>query len=356
MLIKIYSPTAVQQNSEEWTRTHAVGTGPFQLVDYQADSYAKFKRFDGYWGGKPYLDGIEVRVVPDPMTALASLKANESDMWFTGTGLPLKELSELLNQGFKSNYFSAWLGSLVPDSANADSPYSKQSVREAVEYAIDKTKLAKTLGYGFMEPLTQLTFSFSLGYGKDNPVRSYDPAKARQLLTEAGLSSGFSTKIVVLDDAYYKDIATAIQGYLGAVGINAQLDIADSGRFGNLTRDTTGKYTYNNGLILVNLPYDPGIAAAQQFVKVFKLGGRYPSLARSAALNPLVDKINGCNSVQEAATLYQQLVAQASKEEMAIPVITLPDEVVYQPKVHTGLFKISLWTGSWVPATDWMEK
>jgi ABC-type transport system substrate-binding protein len=73
-----------------------------------------------------------MRFIPDPMTAAASLQAGEADAWFTNTGLPLKETRDLLQKGYKTNYFQAWFGCLIPDSANLDSPYSKKGVREAV--------------------------------------------------------------------------------------------------------------------------------------------------------------------------------------------------------------------------------
>jgi peptide/nickel transport system substrate-binding protein len=355
-MLYMFSPTSVQTHNAEWTGTHWVGTGPFELVDYQRDASVKYKAFDGYWGGKPYLDAIEIRVVPDPMTCVSALQAGEADMWFTSTGLPLKEVNDLKKMGYKSNSFEAWPIILVGDSLNADSPYSKLEVRQAVEYAIDKAKIASTLGYGLMSPLNQLTFTSGLGYNKDLPARSYNVQKAKDLLAKANLANGFTTKIIVMDDSFYRDIATSIQGYLTAVGINAQLDIADSGRFANLTRGTGDKNPWNNSLILVNIPYDPGLAAAQQFTRVFRSGSRYTSLARSAAFNGLVDKINASSAQDEATKLFQQLVAQADSEVLAIPLLALTDIVIYQPKVHTNLFMQSPTPGVWDPVHDWKEK
>ena len=351
----IFSPTAVQTMGLEKSRTRPVGTGPYKFSGYVRDSYVKFERFDGYWQGRPPLDGIEFRFIPDPMAAAASMQSGEADAWFTNTGLPLKETRDLLQKGYKTNYFQAWFGCLIPDSANLDSSYSKKGVREAVEYAIDKAAIAKTLGYGFMEPLTQLAFSTSLGYNKNDKGRLYNPAKAKQLLSEAGYANGFKTKITVLASSFYRDIAVAIQGYLAAVGIDAQLDVADTARFNTLTQSTGGKSTWNNGLILVNLPVDPGMSFIPQFLRVFAAGARYPSLARSPEFNKIVDTINSTDSDRELVKLCQQMVAQASNDQLVVPVLALPDHILYQKYVHASYFTIPS-PGVWPAYKDWMEK
>jgi len=351
----VFSPTAVQKMGLEKSRTRPVGTGPFKFSRYVRGSYIKFERFDGYWGGSPFLDGIEFKFIPEPMTAAATLQAGEADAWFTTTGLPLKEVRDLLQKGFKANYFPAWFGVLVSDSANADSPFSKKSVREAVEYAVDKAAIAKTLGYGYMEPLTQIAFPTSLGYNKDIKGRPYDPEKAKRLLAEAGYADGFKTKITVLSDSFYRDIATAIQGYLAAVGIDAKLDIADKSRFHELTISTGGKSTWNNGLILVNLPTNSGMSFIPVFLRVFRDGGRYKSLKRSPEFNKIVDKINSAETEQEAANLARQMVAQAYNDELVIPVLTLPTHFLHHKYLHAHYYIVPS-PGVWPAHEDWMEK
>ena len=206
-----------------------------------------------------------------------------------------------------------------------------------------------------MDPLTQLAFTTSLGYNKNNKDRSYSPAKAKQLLSEAGYANGFKTKITVLASTFYRDIATAIQGYLAAVGIDAQIDVADTARFNALTISTGNTSTWNNGLILVNLPVNPGMSFIPQFLKVFRAGARYASLARSPEFNKIVDIINSTESEQELVRLCQQMVAQASNDQLVVPVLTLPNHILYQKYVHTTFFTVPN-PGVWQAYEDWMEK
>jgi peptide/nickel transport system substrate-binding protein len=207
-----------------------------------------------------------------------------------------------------------------------------------------------------MEPLTQLSFQTSLGYNKALKGRSYNPAKAKQLLSEAGYPNGFQTKITVLADPFYRDIATTIQGYLATVGIDAKLDVADKARFNELTISTGGQSTWNNGLILVNLPTNPGMSFFRMFLRVFEDGGRYRSLTRSPEFNKIVDKINSAQSEQELVILSQQMVAQAYNDQLSIPVLALPCHYLYNKFVHTTAFSEIPTPGLNTTYKDWMEK
>ena len=71
------------------------------------------------------------------------------------------------------------------------------------------------------------------------------------------------------------------KAYLAAVGIDVQLDVADTARFTSLTWDTTGKNAWKDSLILSNMPLDPGLLFTDMFIRYFKPGARFASLARS---------------------------------------------------------------------------
>ena len=68
----MWSKQALTTKSPDWLRANPVGTGPFKLVEWRRDDHVKWERNKDYWQkGRPYLDGIEVRYVPDPVTASA---------------------------------------------------------------------------------------------------------------------------------------------------------------------------------------------------------------------------------------------------------------------------------------------
>ena len=75
----MYSPEALTKNGADWATTHPVGTGPFMLKEYEPNTSLKLVKNPNYWDkGLPYLDGIEIAMVPDPMTQMLAFKSGQS--------------------------------------------------------------------------------------------------------------------------------------------------------------------------------------------------------------------------------------------------------------------------------------
>src|SRR5260370_33880803 len=98
--------------------------------------------------------------------------------------------------------------SLIPDSKNPDSPLSKPKVREAISYAIDREGIARARGFGYWQPAYQLPNPGAPAYLADFPGQKYDPARAKSLLAEAGVASGFQTTITIMPALVDKDAMT----------------------------------------------------------------------------------------------------------------------------------------------------
>ena len=80
---QIISPTAFEKNGgKEWARANCVGTGPFKEVEFKRDDLIRYEKNKNYWRkGYPLLDGIEIRCIPDPVTASMIMESKEADQW-----------------------------------------------------------------------------------------------------------------------------------------------------------------------------------------------------------------------------------------------------------------------------------
>jgi len=226
----IASPTIYQQKGKEYADTHPVGTGPFEFVSYEANTKITFKKFSGYWQtGKPYLDGIEIHYIMDPLTLKAAMQSGELDMTNISLGQQQKEYQDL---GFAVSCNPMTTYVLVFDTANPDSPFSKLEVRQAVEYAIDREGMAKGLSYGTWTAPYQIPAPSNGAYDPNfKGGLKYDPAKAKELLTKAGFTNGFDTAIISQPASRQDDVEAAIQANLNAVNIRTQLKDLDQGTF-----------------------------------------------------------------------------------------------------------------------------
>ena len=218
------SPTAVEKNGAKWAEMHPVGTGPFKVEEFMRNVPVKYERFDDYWDeGLPYLDGIEITYMPDPMTRLISLKAGDVDVVI---GVELADAADLQVEGhFDLGSVSVACSNVFFNTRDPECIYADKRVRQAIEYAIDKEAMAKALGYGFTRATYEMIPRVYECPGK--VLRKYDPDKARQLLAEAGYPDGFKTEILIEPRPERKTDAVALQGYLAEVGIDLEVNVVE---------------------------------------------------------------------------------------------------------------------------------
>ena len=222
------SKQAFDTNGLEWVQVNPVGTGPFIFESFVPDVSLKAVKNPDYWvEGKPYLDAIETIFSADPVTSKMVLQAGDVDMG----GTSLNDVAEYEELGFDVFLATEAIWVLVPDTANHDSPWANQKVREAVEYAIDKESIAENLGYGYLEAPYQIAPRSSTVYDPNfSWERKYDPDKAKQLLAEAGYPDGFDTTIIIFPPSG-DDYILAVQAYLSQVGIKVDLEHTDFGKW-----------------------------------------------------------------------------------------------------------------------------
>jgi peptide/nickel transport system substrate-binding protein len=218
------SPTAFQKNGADWSRDNPVGTGPFKFVSYQRDVSYKATKNPDYWiKGKPYLDGVEILYIADPMTQKSVMQSGGADCSQVEAG---KIASDLKAQGFELAISVNSTFCMLPDTAHSNSPFANQKVREAVEHAINREAIAKAFSYGFWTAPYQIPAPASGAYNPDFTLgRKYDLAKAKQLMAEAGYPNGFNATLLVLPVGIDKNIPLAIQDDLKQININLEVSI-----------------------------------------------------------------------------------------------------------------------------------
>lgn len=265
LAMSMISKTAFDKNGKDWVRMNPVGTGPFKFVSYAKDTNFKAVKNPNYWkkaanGDKlPYLDAVELLFITDTVTQTSAMQAGEADVL---TVKPGKVAADMAAAGLTVKAAMIDTAVLIPDSMNADSPWANQKVREAAEYCIDREAISKGMGYGYTKPAYQIPGSADTTYDPNFPLaRKYDVAKAKQLMTDAGYPNGFKTNIYAAPVSLNKDAAVAVQGYLSKIGIQAEVQYPDAGKF---TSDfMLGKWT--GGVV-----YEP-IAGFPNYMNIFSI-------------------------------------------------------------------------------------
>jgi peptide/nickel transport system substrate-binding protein len=249
---KMVSPTAYEEMGEKAFALHPVGTGPFEFESYEPDVSLKFKKFEGYWQeGLPYLDGVEIRFVADPVVALTSFKSGEAHALYDVSATAAQELAAAGNT-IDSRVQAIW--AISGDTTSPECPFSKQEVREGIAYALDMPTIVDGVYGGFMPVTNQLALEGMMAYNPDIVGYPYDVEKARQLLSANGITpeTPWNTTLSYVTGQSEDELFTVMQEYLAEVGINITLNGLAFPSFKQ--KNSQG---FKNELIVLGLSYNP---------------------------------------------------------------------------------------------------
>jgi peptide/nickel transport system substrate-binding protein len=242
----IISPKAARTLGNDLNTT-MVGTGAFLLADYDRDQRITIVRNNAYWGTRARLDEVQFQVLRDANTRMNSVRRGDSDVITGIEPYSLKLLEEDKNVTVLSEP-SMNLGYLGMNCAVP--PFDNPKVRLAMCYAIDRDFIVNVLFNKTSVVATGIIPPGMLGYDPARVGWPYDPARARELLKEAGFPNGFKVTFSTHNRArIYSPVgvilAERVQQDLAAVGVSAELDQMEFPTF--LERQKSRQFEMANG-------------------------------------------------------------------------------------------------------------
>ncbi len=220
------SPTAAKAASLQDFGRAPVATGPFKLARWLSGDHITLVANKDYWRGAPNIDEITWKFVPQSSTRSAFLRSGDVDFVESIDGPDLATVQNDTNLIVNRVPLLSW--NFVGVN-NRTKPFDNVKVRQAISQAIDASALTKNVLLGAGLPQNQLVPKGMLGYLDGYKGSSYNPARAKQLLVEAGYPNGFETELWYATGytSSVKELSEAIQGYLQAVGIRARIVVND---------------------------------------------------------------------------------------------------------------------------------
>ena len=202
-----------------------IGTGAYKLVEWVKGSYVRLEAFDDYWEGAPPIKNVEIRPITEASTRFAALASGQVDIV---SGVPV-ELFDKIRTNPKLDVISrpARRSIFLALGNKPGSPPADIRVRQAMYMAINEDEIIEKIMRGHAAPAAQIPDPPTIGYNPDLKKLSYDPVKAKALLTEAGYADGFEITLTGPNDRYVQDakIAEAVAKYLAKIGIKVNLDV-----------------------------------------------------------------------------------------------------------------------------------
>ena len=209
-----------------------VGTGPFVVQDWQHDSKVTFRKNPDYWkkdeAGRalPYLDGVELVVIPDNSVAYLEFRKGNIDIL---SDVPNEFYTEIVKD-YKDRFQSRpTLTTQYYGMAVNKKPFDDLRVRQAFNYAVNRQAINELVmnnvfivGKGVLPPGMP-------GYNPDLKSYDYNPEKAKELLKEAGYEKGLTVTLQYNNNPRHKLIGEAVQAQLAELGIKMELQASELG-------------------------------------------------------------------------------------------------------------------------------
>jgi peptide/nickel transport system substrate-binding protein len=303
--------------------TKPIGTGPFKTVSWRPDAEFKLEANPDYWGGAPGLKNLTFRDIREVAARVTALETGEIDLTYalSPDQLPaLRKNPDLKADDVKTfGYYFIWFN-------GSRKPFTDKRVRQALWHALDVDALVKDLFAGSATKALAPIPSTVFGFAAQAPY-AYDPAKAKQLLADAGLPNGFEATMIWNPGSGPQDreLAQAMLSYWSKVGVKIKSQEMEAA---NWLKD----------LVALNWDLDFQTNGVTTGDADFTLRRLYYSTAkRNGYANPDLDKI-----LDEAAATVDQnkrkeLYAQANKviweEAVGIFPMELLDTWTYRKKV-----------------------
>jgi len=212
----------VERVGDDGFKKAPVGAGPYRVVSFNPGVDLVAEAFEGYWRKEPQVKRLVFKVMPDDATRSAALKKGDVDVIFQVNGPVAEDLRRTPNVRIVSRAGGNgvfWLD--MPEQWDPKSPWHDKRVRQAASLALDRQAVnqAESLGTSRLTgAIVPRSFEFALAL--DPPL--YDPARAKQLLAEAGYAGGFDAGEFYPYPPLYA-MGEALAGYLRAVGIRTRI-------------------------------------------------------------------------------------------------------------------------------------
>jgi peptide/nickel transport system substrate-binding protein len=227
------SKAAVEKLGIEFERK-PVGTGPFVVQEWTAKSQVVMKRNESYWDqGKPYLDGVVYKIIPDETVRLTNLKTGDVDLL---EQIPPKDVKSVKDGGEFTVVEAVGQGFDYLDLNTARPPFDNKALRQAVAWAVDREIIQEKIYYN-VGAVANGPFPASL-WAHDQGFAPYkrDVAKAKEKLKEGGKPDGFSFKLTVTNSPLNVLTAQVLQAQLKEASINMEIDLVDSSALSSALR------------------------------------------------------------------------------------------------------------------------
>ncbi|RYE62040.1 MAG: ABC transporter substrate-binding protein [Oxalobacteraceae bacterium] len=307
----------VDAGAGDWK--NLTGTGPFSITDYvPGNSHTYTKRAD-YWDKDiisgtelklPLLDKVVYRIIKDESTRVTAFRTGKLDILESVNWQNLDVLRKS-NPHIKHDTWTNFSGTMLVLRTDTK-PFDDIRVRRALNLAVNKEEIVKSYYNGNAELFAYPMHPDFVGYYEPlsampdsvKELFTYDPAKAKKLLAEAGFPNGFSFKVQVTSaNQEHQDLLPMIAGYLEKVGVKIEIQTMEYAAFLSVMSNKTHAAGY-----FMNIGHSNPLTAIR---KNFVTGQRWnPSMWSDPAFDAKMDATDQERDEDKRKVLIRELTRE----------------------------------------------
>jgi peptide/nickel transport system substrate-binding protein len=291
---------------------HPIGTGPFKFDSWVRNDRITLSRYDDYWGDKAKIDTLIIRPIADNAARLQALQTGEIQ------GYDLVEPQDIATIEGDSNlqiidrpaFNVAYVGFNI-----AKKPTDDIKVREAIAYGLDRQAVVDNFYSGRAVVATQFMPPEVVGYADDVPTYTYDPEKAKQILTDAGYTLPVALEFWYPTDVsrpYMPDPKRNFEAFAASLNKSGFKVTAKSAPW---NPDYLGRADEGNAGNLRMLGWTGDYGDADNFIGTFF---QSPQKAWGTTTNPLTDieKLLNDAEIETEESKREELYQEANRQIM----------------------------------------
>ena len=307
----------VEKVGEDGYKKAPVGAGPYKFVSFNPGVDLVMEAWDGYWRKTPSVKRLVFRSMADETTRAAALKAGDVDIVSLLSGPTAEEIKRTPTLRLVAARPPGVVFLDLPEQWDPKSPWHDRRVRLAASYALDRQALNRAETLGMSRPTGGL-IPRVLDFARAYEPPAHDPAKAKQLLAEAGYPSGFDAGDLTPFPPFFS-LAEAIGGQLQAVGIRTRLRTMERAAFLTAWREHKIKG------VIMGLGAPAGNAATRIEAYVLK------------------DGIYASGVVPEIEDLFQRQARELDRKKREAMLHQI-QQIMYDRVLHVPIFELAfLW-------------
>lgn len=333
------SPKAMKDGSTKDGVNAYTGTGPYVLTDFVTDEYAVFEANENYWGERPKIKKITVKVIPDNQTRILALEKGEIDMIFGKNMID----ADAINQYTGNDKFTVSLSD--PTSTRqivlntTRDVLADKEVRQALQHATNKQAISDGIFYGLEQPADTL-FAKTVPYCDiDLEPYAYDVELAQSMLDEAGWvvgadkireKDGQKLNIDLLynsDSVTEKAIAEYLQSEYQKIGISLNIHGEEEQSYRDNMKAGNFDMVFN---ICWGTPYDPQSSLAAMRAPVYGDYAAQLGLEDKADIDQAITDILVSTDETKRQELYTFVLTRLHEDAVYIPLTYECNKAIYR--------------------------